>query len=445
MSMFINFPESHPKVQGMESVSLPEMVTIHQEYDSQKTKDVAAEMRAQLNSLPNHEKFKDKNICITVGSRGIPDLDILVRTMCDVLKEWGAKPFIIPAMGSHGGGTAEGQLEMLAGYNIKEETMGVPIKASMEVVQYGEYDGIKLYCDKYAAESDGIVIFNKVKPHTDFRSNHESGLLKMIAIGIAKHKGAASFHSYGFPSFPRLLPPVAEIFLEKMPVAFGVGVVQNAFDDICEIRACTPDKIMDMDAELLVMAKERMAKFKFKDIDVLIIDEMGKNISGNGHDPNVTGRNLDGSFKSELNLKKLFIRRLTPEAHHNGCGLAACDITTRSMLNDVDWDITWTNGLTTGILTAGQIPVYTNTDEEAIRLCIKSLWGIDSKDAKVVHIKNTLCMSTIQVSKPLYEQIKGMDGIKLLSPKDPSGNPITTPMSFTPEGALVETDWDSLG
>lgn len=311
--------------------------------------------------------------------------------------------------------------------------MGVPIKASMEVVQYGDLNGIPLYCDKYAYESDGIVIFNKVKPHTDFRGPHESGLLKMIAIGIAKHKGAAMFHSFGFERFAELIPQVAEIFLEKCPVAFGVGVVQNAYDDICNIDVCTKDTLIETDARLLEISKERIAKFLFNDIDLLIIDEIGKNISGNGHDPNVTGRNLGGTFKGLLNLDKLFVRSLTPEAHHNGCGLSNCDVTTRAVLNDVDWDVTWTNGLTTGIMTAGQIPVYANNDEQAIRMCIKSLHNVDYSKVRVVHIKNTLAMSTIEVSKALYEDIKELPGISYVS------GPVQ--MRFHEDGSLVETEW----
>lgn len=433
MANFINFPETHAVLQGLDEIPVPSIVTIHQSYDDSKVEDIPGTLKNGMEALPNRDWFRGKSICITVGSRGIPDIDVMVRTMCDTLKSWGAEPFIIPSMGSHAGATAEGQVEMLAGYHITEETMGVPIKSSMDVIQYDDLNGIPLYCDKYAYESDGIVIFNKVKPHTDFRGPHESGLLKMIAIGIAKHKGAAMFHSFGFDSFTELIPQVGEKFLAKAPVAFGVGVVQNAYDDICNIEVCTPDKMIETDARLLQIAKDRIAKFLFKDIDVLIIDEIGKNISGNGHDPNVTGRNLSGSFKKELNLKKLFVRGLTPEAHHNGCGLSACDVVTRAVLNDVDWDVTWTNGLTTGIMTAGQIPIYANTDLDAVRMCIRTLYNIDYAKAKVVHIKNTLCMSTIEVSESLWEEIKDIPGISFVSgPK---------PMEFTANGHLVETEW----
>lgn len=417
--MYINFPEIHPPIQGLEEIPIPNMVTVRQFYDSQKIEHVKEHMQKELEQVGNRAAYRGKRICITVGSRGIPQMDVMIKTMCEVLKSWGAEPFIIPSMGSHGGACAEGQLEMLAGYHITEETMGVPILASMEVVQYDTLNGIPLYCDKYAMESDGIVIFNKVKPHTDFRGPHESGLAKMIAIGIANHKGAAMFHTFGFHRFGELIPSVAEKFLEKCPFAFGVGVVQNAYDDICNITVCGRDNLMETDRKLLEIAKEKIAKFKFDDIDVLIIDEIGKNISGNGHDPNVVGRNITNSFDGVLNLRKLFIRGITEEAHHNGCGLSSADITTRRCLNDVDWEITWTNVLTTGIMTGGSIPLYANTDKEAVQMCIRTCHNIDFGKARVVRIKNTLCMEEIQVSEALYEQIKGLDGISYVSGPEP--------------------------
>lgn len=428
--MFIDFPESHVTVQGLDEVSIPDMVTIHQSFDKQKIDDVCGTLRSELEKLPNHDSYQGKSIAISVGSRDIPELDGMVKTMCDVLKEWGAKPFIVPAMGSHANAVAEGQTEMIAGYGVTEEAMGVPIKSSMEVVQYGEFKGCPLYCDKNAMEADGIVIFNKVKPHTDFRGPHESGLAKMITIGIAKHKGCAAFHSFGFARFGELIPPAAKIFIDKAPVAFGVGVVQNAYDDICRIEACTPEDMMDCDARLLVEAKDRMAKFKFDDIDLLIIDEIGKNISGNGHDPNVTGRNITHSFHDVLNLKKMYVRGLTEEAHHNGNGLSSCDIALRRVLKDVDWDTTWTNGFTTGILTSGMIPPYVETDKQAVYICLDSIYRLDYTKARIVRIKNTLDLDTIQVSEPLWEDIKNIDGIDFVSGPEP--------MTFDADGNLPD-------
>jgi hypothetical protein len=429
--MFINYPEVHVPVQGMEAVPVPEMVTIRQRFDPQKITDLSACLSAQMcEMIKNKAQYDGKRICITVGSRGIPGLDLLVKTMCDVLKDWGASPFLIPSMGSHGGATAEGQLEILAGYNITEASMGVPILSSMETVQYGTLDGLPLYCDKNAYEADGIVIFNKVKPHTDFRGRHESGLSKMIAIGIAKHKGATMFHSFGFQRFAELIPRVAEIFLNKCKVAFGVGVVQNAYDEICSLEVCTSGQLLETDATLLEIAKTRMAKFKFDDIDLLIIDEIGKNISGNGFDPNIVGRNMTNSFSDVLKLKKLFVRGLTKESHHSGCGLSCADLTTRLCLSDVDWEVTWANCQTTGVLTSGAVPMYVNTDREAVLLCIKTCRGLDDyRKARVVRIKNTLCMEELQVSKPLYDSIRDADGISYIS------GPV--PMEFTADGALV--------
>ena len=413
--MFIDFPEVHIPVEGIEKIKIPKMITIKQKYDDAKIIDIVNHLRGQLmETISDKNSYLGKRICITAGSRGIPDLDIMIRTICDVLKEWGAEPFIVPSMGSHGGATADGQLEVLSSYNITEESMGVPIMSSMEVVKYSTLDGIPLYCDKYAYESDGIVIFNKVKPHTDFRGPHESGLAKMMAIGLANHKGASMFHTFGFHRFTELIPKVCEHFLENCPVSFGVGVVQNAYDEICNIDVCTKENFLKKDAELLEIAKEKIAKLKFMDVDLLIIDEIGKNISGNGYDPNIVGRNISNSFSGILNLKKLFVRSITEESHHSGAGLATADITTRHCLNDVDWEVTWTNIVTTGVLSGGRIPMYVNTDKEAILICIKSCSGIDYNEARIARIKNTLYMDQIQVSEALYNDINGRNDVEFL-------------------------------
>ena len=243
---FIKFPKIDVKIEGMESIRIPKMLRIKQIYDDSQITDIPNHIRAQMEgNLSNHERFQGKRLCITVGSRGIPDLDIMVRTVIDVLKEWGAEPFIVPAMGSHGGATAKGQQELIASYNITEATMGVPIKSSMDVVQIGALpDGTPLFCDKHAAESDGIVILNKVKPHTDFRAKHESGLAKMLAIGLAKHVGASQFHMKGIPTFAERIPQVCEVFLKNLPIAFGVGIVQNAYDKISYIEVMESGQIL---------------------------------------------------------------------------------------------------------------------------------------------------------------------------------------------------------
>ena len=416
---FIDFPEISFPVQGIEDVPMPKMVRIREKYEDDKIEDIKGHLTKELDNLEiNKAELKDKTIAITVGSRGIPHLPLMVKTICDKLKEWGAKPFIIPAMGSHGGGTAEGNLEVINGYGITEEAIGVPIKASMDVVLVGQMDDAAktpIYCDKYAAEADGIILFNKVKPHTDFKGYHESGLCKMIAIGIAKHVGCSWFHKQGFDTFGERIPIVAKDFLSKMNVVMGIGVVQNAYDEISEIMAFPKDKIMEGDHMMLQIAKRRLPRMKFDNIDVLIIDRIGKNISGEGADPNVTGRGFMPGFEDDFHCKKLFIRGLTEQSHHNACGLGLADITTRRCLNNCDWASTWINLSTNTMISGGKIPVYQNNDFEALRLAIRTCTKIDYSKARVARIRDTLTLSEIEISESLIDDIKDRDDVEILT------------------------------
>ena len=243
----IDFPEIHFPIQGLDEVTLPRMARVRQLYASDRIEDIPAHLRGELARGQYADLVRGKRIAVTVGSRGIPHNAEIVRTICAQLKDWGAAPFIVPAMGSHGGGTVAGNLEILAGYGITEANVGAPICASMDVVQIGALDDgadTPVYCDRFAAEADGIVVYNKVKPHTDFKGEHESGLLKMMAIGLAKHKGCSGLHRRGFDTFAENIPKAAKVFLAKMPVVFAVGVVQNAYDDISEIRVYPREKVV---------------------------------------------------------------------------------------------------------------------------------------------------------------------------------------------------------
>lgn len=414
--MFINFPEISLETEGIQDAILPKMVTIRQSFDNTHIVNVSDSIKDKLANIQSKEQFKGKRICLTVGSRGIPQLHLMVLAICDTLKSWGAEPFIVPSMGSHGGATAQGQLAILHYYNITEKFCGVPIISSMDVTQYGQLDdGTPLFCDRAAWEADGIVIFNKVKPHTDFRGRHESGLAKMIAIGLAKHKGASIFHMKGFPCFAQVIPQIAKIFLDKKPLTLGIGVVQNAYDEICAIEAGESKDLIDIDAELQQLSKQKMPSFKFRDCDVLIIDEIGKNISGCGHDPNITGRTYEEGFAVDFKVTNLFIRGLTKESHHNGIGLHIADITTRRCLNDVNWRETWINTITSNRLNGGHIPLYENTDYDALRLAIRTCDNIAFSRPRVARIKNTLAMDLIQVSEALYEEIKHQDDVFYVS------------------------------
>lgn len=414
---FINFPEIHVPVKGLADIELPGMVRVRQIFEDDKIEDVQAYLKRQFAERNFEKCVKGKRIAVTVGSRGIPDNARIVKAICDQLSAWGAAPFIVPAMGSHGGGTVEGNLEVINGYGITEEAMGVPILASMEVVQVGSIDdgaGTPVFCDKYAAEADGIVIYNKVKPHTDFKGEHESGLLKMIAIGLAKHEGCSWFHRQGFDTFAERIPMVAEEFLAKMPVVFGVGVVQNAYDEISEIRVYPGDELIAGDRELLKIAKRRFPRFKFDDIDVLVIDRIGKNISGEGADPNVTGRGFMPYFKDDFHTKRLFIRGLTEQSHHNACGLGLADITTRRCLNTVDWESTWINLTTNTMIDGGKIPMYQNNDRDALKLAIRTCTKIAYSEAQIVRIKDTLSLDEFEVSENMLPKIADIPGIEII-------------------------------
>lgn len=432
----INFPKMDVKVEGLEEIKIPRMVKIRQLFNAQKIDDIAGTIKGQMETnLMNHGQYDGKRIAISVGSRGIPHLDVIVRTVSDTLRSWGAKPFIVPAMGSHGGGTADGQAEMIATYNITEESMGIPVRSSMEVVQLGTLeDGMPVYCDKNAYESDGIVILNKVKPHTNFRGAHESGMAKMMAIGLAKHKGASMLHMKGMPTFGKKIPQVCDVFMKQAPIAFGVGIVQNAYDDICQIEVMEKEHIMEKDAELLVLARDRMAKFKFNDIDVLIIDQIGKNISGYGHDPNITSQSCQEGLFTEPHVKKMFVRGLTKETHHNASGIASADITTRRCLNDIDFEATWVNMITSTMLNGARIPLYMENDYEALRIAIRTCTGddFDLQHPKVVHIKDTMHMTDIEVSEAYLNELRIYPDIEILS------EPFE--MEFTEDGFMKDIE-----
>ena len=416
--MFINFPEvSGVVIENFDQAKLPQMMRIRQIYDATYIRDTRQHIIERMQSLPDQEFYNGKRICITCGSRGIPQLALILRTICDQLKLWGAEPFVIPAMGSHGGGTAQGQTDVLLNLGVTEESIQVPINSCMEVVQYAQLsNGIPLYCDKLAVQADGIIILNKVKPHTDFRGKHESGLAKMIAIGIAKHTGAAKFHAMGFSDFAERIPEAAELFLQTMPHVIGVGIVQNAYDSICDLEIVQKEMLMETDAHLLEIAKQKIALFKFDTLDVLIIDEIGKEISGFGHDPNITGRanGYEPGFSDILKLNKLFIRRLTKQTHHNGAGISEADITTRQCLLDIDWGLTWTNIITSTEIQGGKIPMYTNNDLDALRIILITCNSPSPEQVRLARIRNTLHMHEIEISKYLCDQISGHPEIELL-------------------------------
>ena len=429
--MFIDFPVIDAKMEGLDQVVLPRMVRIRQKYDPSQIRDVPGHLARELEAqVRDKEALQGKHIAITAGSRGIPFYPEMMRTIVDKLKAWGAEPFLVPSMGSHAGATAEGQREMLATFGITEEAMGCPILSSMEVVEVGALsDGTPVYCDKYAYTSDGIVVVNKVKPHTSFKGEHESGLLKMLCIGLGKHRGAAAMHMRGYEVFDRLIPEAGRLCLDREPVLFGVGIVQNAYDDISNLEVMGRERIEERDRALLAIAKEKLARFKFPDTDVLIIDRIGKNIGGSGFDPNVVARR-DRVYPGTLVSQNIFVRGLTQETHHNASGIGTIEVTTLRCVQDVDWAVTWTNMMTANFLPGCRIPCFARNDREALLWAIRTCTGIDYTNARVVRIRDTMHREEIQVSENLAKQLRDRDDVELLS------GPFDIP--FGPDGYIIE-------
>lgn len=429
--MFIDFPAIPVTVQGLDKIKLPRMVKIRQLYDTSRIEDVAAHTAQRLREgVKQPERFAGKRIAVTAGSRGIPHYLDILKTIVDTLKSWGAEPFVVPAMGSHGGATAEGQRDMLAGFGLTEESLGCPILSSMEVVQIGTLrDGSPLYCDKNAYEADGIVVFNKVKPHTCFKAEHESGLLKMMVIGLGKHKGAANMHAMGYGVFPSHILEGGTLFLQNAPVMLGVGLVQNAQDDICALEVFSLEEIVEGDAALLRLAKEKMPQFKFPETDIVMIDRIGKNVSGSGFDPNVIARR-DRKFPGALQNQIIFCRGLTEETHHNAAGLSHCNITTLRAVRDVDWSATWTNIMTAVGVANCRVPCYAASDHEALLWAAKSCLNIGEEGVRIVRILDTNHLDEIQVSENLARELVGRDDVEFL------GEPFE--MQFDADGYLAD-------
>ncbi|MBL8206885.1 MAG: DUF2088 domain-containing protein [Blastocatellia bacterium] len=355
------------------------------------------------------------NIAITVGSRGINNIARIAKATADAVKACGGAPFIIPAMGSHGGATAEGQREILASYGVTEEAMECPIRSSMEVVEI-DSSGLemKIFMDKHGYESDGVILLNRIKPHTAFHGDYESGLVKMSVIGLGKERLANEIHRFGVHGLTTIMPAAARRIFSTGKIVLGVGLVENAYDETAIIEALTPAEILTREPELLAIAKKLMPSFPLREIDVLIIDKLGKNISGSGMDPNIIGRmKVPGTPEPEYpKTKVIVVTDITDASHGNACGIGLADVTTRRLLNKVDWDVTYTNAVTSGFYEHTMLPVVAATDLQAFE------WGIRAshdpyKPKKIVRITDTLHVSEMYVSDAALNEVK--DHVEIIS------------------------------
>jgi hypothetical protein len=397
-------------------IPFPRMLAVRQRFPATPPVDIDAAVRHEFKAqLVLSRLHPGAQIAVGVGSRGIANIKKIVAAVLDELKGAGAKPFIIPAMGSHGGATPEGQIGVLESYGITEQSMGVPIRASMEVERLGtSTDGVEVYCSVEALRSDGIVLVNRVKPHTDFSGTHGSGVIKMMVIGLGKRTGAATCHGAAARlGLERVIHGIARVTLRRAPILCGIAIVENHFHDTARIAVLKPDEIEVREKELLDEARKMLPRLPFDDIDVLILDRIGKNISGSGMDPNVTGRwahgystSLAEDNRQSPRIRRIFVRDLTPETHGNAIGVGFADITTTRLVNAMDKPVTYVNALTSLTPHGAKIPIHFDTDRECIAQALESLAIPDTRQAKVVRIADTLSVANLEVSEAYADLIK---------------------------------------
>ncbi|CAM4125118.1 nickel-dependent lactate racemase [Paenibacillus alkaliterrae] len=401
----------------VENTPIPKLVKIRQSFDDTILEDPIGQLIKRLRAADSMSGIAaGHKVAVAVGSRGISRIDELTKTVIDELKRIGAEPFIVPCMGSHGGATAEGQTEVLAHLGIDEERMGCPVRSSMEVIELDRLpNGLPIYCDKIAAmEADDIIVINRIKPHTAFRGAIESGMFKMISIGLGKQKGAEACHQLGFKYMAENVPAMARVMIEKLPIRFGVAIVENAYDQICRIEVLGTDIMEEREKELLVEAKSRLPQILFADLDVLVIDYIGKNISGDGADPNITGRYPTPYAHGGPEVNKMVVLDLTPESKGNANGVGTADFTTSRLVSKTDWPSTYANGLTSTVCAPTKQATTLANDRDAIKAAIKTCNILDYTQCKLIRIRDTLHLGTIEISESLLEEAKSNPRIEIL-------------------------------
>jgi hypothetical protein len=416
-------------------MKLPAMYRIRQKIDPPFVPDVPAAVRAEIQKLGLEDRVKrGGRVAVTGGSRGVANIAAIMRTTCDCLKEVGAQPFIVPAMGSHGGATAEGQLRVLARYGITPESMNVPILASMETVEIGRMPwGFPVHVDRHACEADHIVLVNRVKPHTNYRAHVESGLMKMLVIGLGKHQGAILAHRASVDvGLPRAIPEVGRFSLSKLPILFGLATVENVRHQTAKVEAMLPDHLEATETRLLQEAWALFGRIPFEFLHLLIVDEMGKEISGTGMDPNVLGRLYYAPNEEPKSPRyiRIVVRDLTEKTAGNAVGMGLADFTTRRLANKVNFQYTYTNALTGLSPMRSKLPIVFETDRDAIEGALKTIGLTEPPDAKVARIRNTLDLEYLYASDALLPEIQERGDLEVLSGPHP--------FAFTAQGDLVD-------
>lgn len=412
----------------------PEIALFRQKLHAEELQDVPGAVRTALETLNISSATKSgESVAVCVGSRGISQISLIVSECVKHLMNNGLKPFIVPAMGSHGGTTPEGERSVLAKLGIDESRVKVPILPAEDVVRIGTLKiGIPILMDKGAAEADHIVVINRVKPHTKFHGPIESGLTKMLTVGLGKGKGAAIYHRAAVQHTFGILHDAARRILEECSVLFGLAILEDGYRHISRIRAVGPENWHQTERKLLEEARVMVPRIPFDPIDILIVDEIGKEISGIGMDSNVTGRHRDivGDFFTPPHAKRIFVRNLSPESDGNANGIGLADVTTRRLVDAIDFEKTYQNALTAISPEKAAVPMHFETDRECVETCLNTIGMVQPEAARIVRIKNTATLETLWISRALEAEAALNRDIKILKTWEP--------MSFDDQGNLLD-------
>jgi hypothetical protein len=394
---------------------LPPLTRVSQRFDPTRIDDVKGEVMRQLGGCGVTVR-PGASIAIATGSRGIDNIALIMRCVVQWVTGQGGKPFIVPAMGSHGGATAEGQRKVIEGYGVTEGYCGAPIRSSMDVVQLpAEGLEIPVYFDKYASQADGVIVVNRVKPHTSFHGPYESGLLKMISIGLGKHAQALAIHDLGVPGLRDLMPRVARAILATGKILLGVAIVENAYDQTMLVRAIPAGRIEEQEPALLDLARRNLPRLPVEDLDILIVDEIGKDISGVGMDTNVIGRlKIPGQPEPDSpRIRMIFVRDLSAGAHGNALGIGLADVTTRRLFEKIDLRATYENVVTTTFLERGKIPILADNDRQGMEIALRSCGRARPAEARIIRVRNTLRLDELLVSPAVLKDVQSRSGIEV--------------------------------
>ena len=413
----------------LEPVRIPRMARLSQRFDGTRINDFDAAVDQAFARPGTGAAIRPgQSVAITAGSRGVANIAPILRAIVRNVRQRGGLPFIFPAMGSHGGATAEGQQAVLEGFGITEAFVGAPIRATMETRVIGHTPaGREVHIDRFAAEAGGVIVVGRVKPHTAFRGEYESGLMKMMAIGMGKQKGAEICHADGFGRMAEHVPAFGKVVLERAPILFGIAILENGYDDTCRIEALPRAEMAAREPGLLEQARKLMPQILVPRFDILVIDQIGKNLSGDGADPNISGTYCTPYASGGPEFQRYVILDLTEETHGNALGVGMADITTKRLYDKADFDESYPNSLTSRILHTIKMPIVMASDRLALQAAIYSCIGIDQAAPRIVRIANTSHIGTISVSEALLPELASDPRIAVLEPPaelcfDPAGN-----------------------